>query len=193
MFFLTEIENCLSQIARLEQSFREVKEADILPLTFFSRTVELLNELKHRIFELESVQLQIMSAHLQQSEERLNDTLEVTVQAAVGETFETQKQPSNKPAADAVQNSADVHQALGDAIIKKIYADLNRSLSINQRFMFCRDIFRGSSEKMNEALNQLNTFQTITEAVNYLDSEFNISWDTESGAAFRELLEKRFA
>jgi ABC-type Na+ transport system ATPase subunit NatA len=82
---------------------------------------------------------------------------------------------------------------LGDKIGKKISADLTKSLTINQRFMFLRDLFKGNEAEMNRALTHLNASQTLEEALDYLNDNYSFPWKTEAGIAFKELLEKRFA
>ncbi|MDR1562185.1 MAG: hypothetical protein LBS54_03725 [Dysgonamonadaceae bacterium] len=174
MAYKNEIESCLSQIAELEESFSEMKDVDVLPLSFFSENMALLNSLKKKLFELESMQLKRMSEHLKISETRLNEN-------------------ETNDSVNPVQTVEQQQGVLGDVIVRKIYADLNRSLTLNQRFMFRRDLFNDDSEMMNSALTRISSFQTLAEAIDFLDKSFHVRWDTESGAAFRELLEKRFA
>jgi len=97
------------------------------------------------------------------------------------------------PSADYDPPSLFHHSSLGEALGKKIFSDLNQSLSLNQRFAFKRDIFGGSEARMNEAIGQLNGFQTLAESVNYLENEFHFSWDSDAGIELRELLDLRFA
>jgi predicted 3-demethylubiquinone-9 3-methyltransferase (glyoxalase superfamily) len=176
MAYKSEIESCISQIAELEQSFLAVKDIDILPLSFFSESMDRLDSLKRKVFEIESTQLQRMSEHLQQSEEKLNE-----------------QETANKVQHTVPPVSESHKGILGDVIVRRIYADFNRSLTLNQRFMFRRELFNDNIETMDNAFNHINSCHTMAEAVNFLNDTFHISWDTESGAVLRELLEKRFA
>jgi len=59
--------------------------------------------------------------------------------------------------------------------------------------MFQRDLFRGNANEMNRTFAQLNTFQTLYDALDFLNENYNINWESDAGLAFRELLDKRFA
>ncbi|MDR3217629.1 MAG: hypothetical protein LBU22_01390 [Dysgonamonadaceae bacterium] len=166
MTFKKEIELYLEEIYKLEETFRKVQDLDTLPLSFFSASIDALNKLKTGIYELESAQLQIMTEHLQESERKLVE---------------------EKAPLSAVPSGS-----LGDTIGKKIFAEFSKSLSLNQRFMFQRDLFRGNTEEMNRAFTQMDSFPHLNEALHFLNENYSISWESESGIAFRELLDKRF-
>ncbi|MDR0686939.1 MAG: hypothetical protein LBF79_05740 [Dysgonamonadaceae bacterium] len=177
MAYKTEIESCLSQIAELKQSFQAVKDSEIIPLSFFSENMDRLDALKKDVFAVESAQLRQMSEHLQKSEEKLKEQ-------------ETAKKPAE--ISDTVPPAGEPHKnILGDVIVRKVYAaDLNRSLTLNQRFMFARELFDDNRETMNKAFNHIGSCKTVAEAVDFLDETFHINLETEAGAALRELLEK---
>jgi hypothetical protein len=82
---------------------------------------------------------------------------------------------------------------LGDKIIKTIYADLKKSLRLNDRFRFQRDLFGNDSEWMDKTLNDLNSLSSLQETANYLQEHFAWNPENESVIAFKEILEKRFA
>lgn len=174
MGFKKEIEQYLEQISVLEESFRKVRDLDTLPVSFFSASLDILNQLKSGLYELESSQLQMMSVHLSESKEKLNDAGESIV----------------KGIKEVKEN---VSVFLGDKISKEIHANLTKSLTLNQRFMFVRDLFKGNEGEMNQTLTHLNALKTLEDALDYLDSNHPVQWETESGIAFKELLEKRFA
>jgi hypothetical protein len=185
MLFNREIEQYLTLIEVLQKSFRETQYKDIFPLSFFSESLETLNRLKSGLFELESAQLRMMAEHLKETEEKLNDTYEPPLkeQPEIVEVKQTLQpiQTSSQPG------------FFGDKIIKKIFPDFNKSLTLNQRFMFQRELFGGNLTEMNKALTQLDAFQTMDEVFSYLNSHYQIKWESDSGIVFKELLEKHFA
>ncbi|GHT65568.1 hypothetical protein AGMMS50239_25630 [Bacteroidia bacterium] len=174
-----EIEQYLEQISVLEESFRKVKDLDTLPVSFFSTSLDILNQLKIGLYELESAQLQMMTVHLNESKLAMDEPVEL-------KDAET---PITKNLKEVKEN---VSVFLGDKISKKIYADLTKSLTVNQRFMFLRDLFKGNETEMHRVLTHLNVLKTVEDALNYLDNNYPVQWETESGIAFKELLEKRF-
>ncbi|GHT15700.1 hypothetical protein FACS189426_23490 [Bacteroidia bacterium] len=171
MTFKKEIEQYLEQIYILEETFRKVQNMDTLPLSFFSASIDVLNKLKQGVYELESAQLQHMMKHLKESEEQLGD---------VNESF--------KPA-PMVETTG----FLSDTIAKKIYADFSKSLTLNHRFMFQRDLFHGNTEEMNKTFTQLNSCHSLREALDYLNENYAIQWESDSGITLRDLLDKHFA
>ncbi|MDR1373135.1 MAG: hypothetical protein LBJ17_08510 [Dysgonamonadaceae bacterium] len=158
MSFNKKIEHYLEQISILEASFRQVKDLNPLPVSFFSASLDILNQLQIGLDELESSQLQLMTVN----------------------------------ATDSFTEEPIRSLFLGDKIGKKIYADLTKSLTLNQRFMFLRDLFKGNEPEMNRTLTHLNDLTLLEDALHYLNHNHPVQWETESGMAFKELLEKRF-
>jgi hypothetical protein len=192
-----EIEQYLEQISVLEESFRKVKDLDALPVSFFSASLDILNQLKIGLYKLESSQLQMMAAHLNESKEKLETS---STNSLTGEPIQMKESVKmNKPAeftGEIVKGIKEMKETvsvfLGDKIGKKIYTDLTKSLTINQRFMFLRDLFKGNETDMNQTLTHLNTLKTLEDALDYLENNRQVQWETESGTAFKELLEKHF-
>jgi len=181
MSFKKEIEQYLEQVSVLEESFRKVKDLDTLPVSFFSVSLDVLNQLESGLYELESSQLQMMAAHLDENENLIN--------SSAGEPVMVNELAEFKGIKEAKENVADF---LGDKISKEKRTDFTKSLTINQHFMFLRDIFKGDETKMNSTLTTLNVLETLEDAVDYMDDEHLVQWETESGVAFKELLEKLF-
>ena len=180
MSFKKEIEQYLEQISVLEESFWKVKDLDPLPVSFFSASLDILNQLETGLYELESSQLQRIAT--------VNSTISLIVgKSSTLVVAEPVNEPAGKPVDEPVESGLP-----GNKISKKIYADLTKSLTINLRFMFLRDLFKGNDAEMNRTLAHLNALQTLEEALAYLNGNHPVSWETESGIAFRELLEKHF-
>jgi hypothetical protein len=177
MSFKKEIEQYLERISVLEESFRKVKDLDTLPVSFFSISLDILNQLKIGLYELETLQLNSVSDSATGAETDLLADVETAILTGLA------------PADKLVESTV----LLGDKISKKMHVDLTKSLTINQRFMFLRDLFGGNDAEMNRIFAHLNTLPTLEEALNYLNGNRSVSWETESGIAFKELLEKHFA
>jgi hypothetical protein len=177
MSFQNKIEQYLSEIRDLEQLFHEVQGKEILPFSFFSSSIDSLNNLKAGIYELEADQLKMMQNHLKKSENEWSEVNQIEEAKEIGETGKL----------------ISTTGILADSIVRKINVDFGKSLSLNDRFMFQRDLFQGNTDEMNQAFTQLNAFQSLNEAMEFLNERFVISWNTDSGIAFKELLDKRFA
>jgi hypothetical protein len=160
MSFQNKIEQYLKEIQELERIFSEAQGKEILPLSFFSSSIDVINRLKTGVYEIEAAQLLMMKEHLKKGEIDRTEVREVNV--------------------------------LGDATGRKVIADFGKSLSLNDRFMFQRDLFQENADEMNETFTQLNAFQSLNEALKFLNEKYAITWNCDAGAAFKELLDKRF-
>ena len=191
MSFQNKIEQYLKEIRELEILFHEAQGKEILPLSFFSFSIDILNSLRTGVFEIEAQQLQMMQTHLQENEEEWNEMKEIQtddVQVSEVKITEAPVELITKEEKTTPSNSV-----LADTIGRKIGTDIEKSLSLNDRFMFQRDLFHGNTDEMNRAFARLNTFQSLNEALAFLNGKYNILWDSDSGMAFKELLDKRFA
>lgn len=70
--------------------------------------------------------------------------------------------------------------------------DLRKGLGINDRFFFQRELFNGSSDVMNQTLDQLNQMNSLSSAKSFLAANFKWKPDQEAVLAFMDLLERRF-
>lgn len=72
------------------------------------------------------------------------------------------------------------------------FADLSKALSLNDRFRFRRDLFGNSPEKMDQALKEINTLQSMDEAITYLNKNYSEYSESESFTDFCNLLDNHF-
>jgi hypothetical protein len=74
-------------------------------------------------------------------------------------------------------------------------ADLKKAISLNQRFQFSKELFKGNNQDYEVAIDKLNS-ATRDEAMKHLDNlRSKYSWQNESPVAanFIELVERRYA
>lgn len=71
-------------------------------------------------------------------------------------------------------------------------SDLRKALGINDRFFFQRELFNGSSDVMNQTLDQLNQMDSLSSAKSFIAANFKWQSDQEAVHAFMDLLERRF-
>ena len=72
-------------------------------------------------------------------------------------------------------------------------SDIRQAISLGDRFLFQRELFDQSGEKMQKTLDAINKCQSYDEAVNMLDASFH--WDKETTAytLFTAALQRRFS
>ncbi|MDR2058454.1 MAG: hypothetical protein LBP83_09300 [Dysgonamonadaceae bacterium] len=105
-------------------------------------------------------------------------------------------QLSEQPAVPMVKETGEKvffsHVSLEDKIIKTMYADLKKSMSLNDRFRFQKDLFENNADLMNKTLDDLNNMSSLQETLDYLNSHFTWDWKNESVKVLKGMLEKRF-
>ncbi len=71
---------------------------------------------------------------------------------------------------------------------------IKNSLTINQKFMFTKILFKGDFEIFSEAIERIDALENLGQALGYIDDHHN-DWDRESEEylEFRLMLERRFA
>ena len=82
---------------------------------------------------------------------------------------------------------------LVDSLAKQKVVRLKDSLSINQKFMFTKILFKGDFEVFSEAVDQIDSLETLNHALAHI-GEYYPEWDRESEEyeEFTEVLKKRF-
>jgi DNA gyrase/topoisomerase IV subunit A len=145
-------------------------------MAFENETASCMEEIR----ELENI-LQTISGRL--------DSLKQHLQA-----IEQAQYPDAREVTEAKEPAKELFQPvlLNDRITKTIYADMKKSLSLNDRFRFQRNLFDNNAALMDKTLEELSHFSTLQEMLDYLDNRFSWDWGNESSGAFREILEKRF-
>ena len=186
MVYQNKFDQYLKELRELEEIFYEAQSKEILPLSFFSSSIDRLNRLRTGIFEIETAQLRMMQEHLKEPESEWYET---------NEPIESEKPAELKTIEDQSMEdkTVPVTNVLADTISRKINADFRKSLSLNDRFMFQRDLFQGNANEMNQAFTQLNEYQSLNEVLAFLSEKYAISWNSDSGIILKELLDKRFA
>lgn len=103
------------------------------------------------------------------------------------------------PSASETQRSAPINvqketrNTLADDLARKKILQLKNSLTINQKFMFTKILFHGDFEIFSEAIDKLDRFDDLTQAMRYIYDEYP-DWNRESDEylEFIEIVETRF-
>ena len=93
--------------------------------------------------------------------------------------------------ADKLAKNAD--DTLASVINNKKIIDLKSSITLGDRFRFQRELFGGNGEKMNKAISDFNSFETMLEAQDYIAKNF-VHWalDNDTVSDFIQLLQRRY-
>ena len=104
--------------------------------------------------------------------------------------------PVAKPAAPVTKPVAAPQPAPQPATRPNMYgpqvSDIRQAISLGDRFLFQRELFGQSGEKLQKTLDAINQMGSFNEALDYLDQNFN--WDKEATAynLFITALHRRF-
>lgn len=71
-------------------------------------------------------------------------------------------------------------------------ADLKSAITIADRFRFQRELFSGDGERMNKAISDLNSMNSVEEAENYIEKYFSWTPESQAAADFIRLLRRRY-
>ena len=71
--------------------------------------------------------------------------------------------------------------------------DIRQAISLGDRFLFQRELFAGNGELMQKTLDEINSLNSLSEAMDYVVDNFE--WDKESTAVqlFENVLKRRFS
>ena len=92
--------------------------------------------------------------------------------------------------ADKLAKNAD--DTLASALNSKKIIDLKSAITLGDRFRFQRELFGGNGEKMNKAISDFNSFETMIEAQEYITKNFDWQLDNEAVSDFIQLLQRRY-
>lgn len=118
---------------------------------------------------------------------------------ALGETGESEEERElffERPTIEMIEESPMRDTSLAARLQRQPISDIKAAVSLNDRIMMIRDLFKGSAERYDKTISILNEFPTLGGAMIYM-SELRIEfqWDTESAAYLKlqELVERRFS
>jgi len=102
------------------------------------------------------------------------------------------EEPRKVAVAETPRKAAESRPALADTFQK--VGRIKDRLTINQKFMFTKILFNGDFEIFSSAIDKLDRFDNLKQAMAYLEQQYP-EWDRESEEyeEFIELIEKRFA
>ncbi|NMB50491.1 MAG: hypothetical protein GX997_08605 [Bacteroidales bacterium] len=178
--FLSEAENNKHPVAKTVKSgeVREVSEESTKAVQ--EEEVEKHEVEKHEVEKHEVEKHEVEKHEVERHErktaiENVQQTLPNSTYAK-DPVFSEYKWPENKESEIRGKNKET--SSLNDAIsAKPAVLDLIKSISLNDRFLFQRELFNNDREAMNVMMAMLNSFENYEDAEAYLRR--NTSWDFE--------------
>ena len=185
MSYIKQLEELSALVRKFDAGLLKSDNTEVLPLSFFSQSYDLLKEMMSRLHEMEENQVLKMKKQL--------DIHEVMISEWVPDKM---SQIVSTPKVETVSEEAPVVEA---PVIEVPVAEETKpalkpfKIALNDRFLFQRTLFSGNGNEMDDVLHALSTLSSVAEATAYLDSRFAWNWDDESPSLFKALLEKTYA
>jgi len=199
MSFKSQLEQGLEQIQQMQELYRQVRDSEILPLSFFSAAYDTLKSLTMSLHEMESAQLNAMKEQSSKHESLfagINTLLRKPEPEMNLDEFVKVETPEEHPEPEIPeQQECEViisNIPLNDVLNKQLAIDLRNIISLNDHFRFQRELFGGNNNLMNDTLDRLNSLGSIKDAFSYLNNTFEWNWEEEPASDFKIILEKRF-
>jgi len=86
--------------------------------------------------------------------------------------------------------------SLAEQFGKQPILDLTKEIGINERFLLTENLFNGDTKTYNEAINKLNCFSELDEAITYFKHDLakEFKWNLKSNQVkrFIKLIERRY-
>ena len=117
------------------------------------------------------------------------------------------KEPETTPSADEAIAKAAVEEERADAdvrpapdmsitldekLARERAQDIFKAFTLNDKFRFRRELFRGSQAEFDDALNIISQMSTIEEAEEYIYDDLCWNRDNEDVKAFMDIVTKHF-
>ena len=86
-------------------------------------------------------------------------------------------------------------ESVAEKLQHKKITDLKASIGINEKFQFINELFEGNMKEYTVAIDQINSFSSMTEAESYIDNLTEVyKWNSDNQIVgnFKELVERRF-
>lgn len=70
--------------------------------------------------------------------------------------------------------------------------DIKKAIGINDKFLYTKELFKSNPSLYNQTLEVLNSFSSIEEAEEYLESNFNWDFENENVIRFIEVVKRKY-
>ena len=160
-----------------------------------------LDEKRRRAEEQARIQAELEEKRRREEETRPQEEQPVVPISSVTSIVDAVADPQVTTVADSIETSESLadklaknaDDTLASAINNKKIIDLKASITLGDRFRFQRELFGGNGEKMNKAISDFNSFETMIEAQEYIAKNFaNWALDSDTVSDFIQLLQRRY-
>ena len=195
------LEKFIEQVRQLALLAEEVRDRDVYPVSFFSQAFDIANKIQEDLQQIELHQIQFIA---NQMDERQLQILSSVRQSADPFIPEETNPVSPEPVLLPEQDAAPVYAGKPEQSIKpeviqlnlfnqKKWIDLKKMITLNDRFLFCRELFANNENLMYQVLSKLNMEESYDASIDYLQKQFDWNFEDKNVTDFIAILKKRFS
>ena len=188
------LEQLIEQIKRLEILTEEIRDKDIYPVSFFSQAFDIANKLPQELNQIELFQIELIEKQRKEHQAQLFSQEEMILQKEVIPPANNVQEPAIPakvaPLVHLVQEEKKVIPS--HMFEQKNLIDLKKMITLNDRFLFCREMFANNEQLMNQVLNELNMEESYNSSVEYLQKRFDWDFENKNVTNFLVILKKKF-
>ncbi|MDY0280415.1 MAG: hypothetical protein RBR35_07625 [Salinivirgaceae bacterium] len=87
---------------------------------------------------------------------------------------------------------AGINSDRASMLSRKPILDIHKAINLNERIAFIRDLFSGDAKRYTSTIDQLNAFDDFSQAIDYINQEFNWDQSTDNFKIFIEIIYRRY-
>ncbi len=173
----TEVAKPIVEEQKEDTTITSTKEVEINTIKQEEPVSNTVNEIKPTPLETPTPEIKIEEKKIEIKEESAK---------TLGESLGGEKKSVN----DIIANNKE--SKLQQTLMGKPIQDLTKSLGLNDRFMFQRELFEGNADIMKQTLLQLNEMPDFNSAQSFISSNFNWDQEQEATQAFFNYVKRKF-
>ena len=198
----------LNDVEKLKGMIASVEKEELVSIHFFSEAFDLLYKVQEGLIAMESAQIERLRRDMEMRKVKLSGLKNEEVSIPEKEVAPIYEQPE-PPKAESVADSPIVSEKTKQVIEeiaapvavpvsaetkaeKQASKDIRVLLSLNDRFLFQRELFAGDVSTFNGFLDRLNLTASFAEATELIRSETDWSNDDETATEFCAVVERFF-
>jgi len=175
----------IEQIKRLETLTEEIRERDIYPVSYFSQAFDMTGKIQESLQQIEIYQIELFERQQKEHQAYILSTVQQSTPTVIPVIADEIVPAEPEKQEEEVKKS-------GTDQRKSDYIDLKKIITLNDRFLFCRELFANDENLMNQTINELNKEDSFEASIDYLYKRFKWNWDDKYVDDFVTVLKNRF-
>jgi len=214
------LEKFIEQVKQLETLAEENRDRNVYPVSFFSQAFDFANKILEDLQQIELFQIKLIENQINEQQTQLlsavhqsansfipEDTIPPPVQPTQPaqpvqpvqpvqpiQSVQTTQPIQSTQLAQPIQPVQEEKKVLPSYLFdQKKLIDLKKMISLNDRFLFCRELFANNENLMNQVLSELNMEESYDASIDYLQKRFSWNFEDKNVTDFIAILKKRFS